>query len=132
MKELTWAFLKIFFRNPRAIFFIVFLPAGIFSVLAVLNLEAIVRFSANMPYRDFLLSGMIAMALMQSGIYTTAYSLIEYHKTKVLKRLVVTPLSPKKFLLSQVFSRFVLAVLQVLLLILLGVFIFQTSLLNCP
>lgn len=128
MKKLVLTFLKIFFRNPRAIFFVIFLPVGIFCVLALLNLETIVRFSAGMIYKDFLLSGMIAVALMQSGIYTIAYSLIDYQRTKVLKRLSLTPLSPERFLVGQVISRFIIAAFQVLLLVLLGFFVFRTTL----
>lgn len=127
MRLLIWSFLKIFFRNPRAIFFVIFLPAGIFIILAFLGLEEILRFNLPVSYTNFLLSGIIAMALMQTGVYTIAYTLIDYRRTKIFERLAVTPLSASQFLLAQVLARFVVAILQVAVLLILGAALFHTT-----
>lgn len=128
MKHLTLTFLKIFFRNPRAIFFVIFLPAGIFAILGFLGLEEVIRFEAEVTYAEFLLPGIMAMALMQTGIYTVAYTLIDYRRTQVLKRLSFTPLSPVHFLWAQIISRFVIALLQAAALIVIGIAVFGTKL----
>ncbi|HEY4527609.1 MAG TPA: ABC transporter permease [Candidatus Paceibacterota bacterium] len=127
MIKLTIAFLKIFFRNGRAIFFAIFLPSAIFSILALLNLEGIIRFGDNVSYSDYLLVGMIALAVMQTGIYTASYSLIDLRRTNVLRRLSVTPLSPAQFLGAQVAARFVVACLQGAVLLTLGALVFDVS-----
>ena len=128
MLKLTVAFLKIFFRNGRAIFFAVFLPSAIFAILALLNLEGIIRFGDAVSYSDYLLVGVIALAVMQTGIYTASYSLIDLKRSQVLKRLAVSPLTRGQFLVAQILSRFCVACLQVLVLLLLGTFVFDVSL----
>ncbi len=127
MIRLTIAFLKIFFRNSRAIFFAVFLPGAIFTILALLNLEGIIRFGSGVSYTAYLLVGIMALAVMQTGVYTAAYTLIDLRRSQILKRLSVTPLSAGKFLGAQVCSRFVVACLQVVVLLLLGSFAFGVA-----
>lgn len=124
---LTIAFLKIFFRNWRAMFFVIGLPAGIFLVAAFLGLEQIIRFEGGVSYIDFLLTGVIALALMQTGIYTVAYSLVDWRRTKVLKRLFVTPLTTGRFLWTQSLARFVIALVQTAVLVIIAVAIFETK-----
>lgn len=125
MLILITAILKTFFRNPRAIFFVIFLPAGIFSLSALLGLENIIRADLPVSYTSFLLVGIVAMALMQTGIYTVAYSLIDYRRGQIFKRLSVTPLTAGRFLMAQVIARFFVACLQVIALLLMGIFVFH-------
>jgi ABC-2 type transport system permease protein len=127
MKTLILSFLKIFFRNPRTIFFVIFLPAGIFLTAVLLDLEGVIRFTGGFSYKDFLQSGIIALALMQTGIYTVAYTLIDYRRTRILKRLAVTPLSAGRLLAAQIISRFLIACLQVSALLILGKVFFGTT-----
>ena len=127
MTALTTVFLKIFFRNRRAMFFVIFLPAALFLILALLRFEQVFRLNVGQNYTDFLLPGIVAFAVMQMGIYTVAYSLIDFHKQMVLKRLAVTPLTSGQFLLSQSLARFIIALIQTSLLLLLALTIFQTG-----
>lgn len=127
MIKLTLAFLKIFFRNWRAMFFVIGLPAGIFLVAAFLGIEQIIRFEGNVSYIDFLLTGMIALALMQSGVYTAAYSLVDWRRTKVLKRLFVAPLTTGMFLFTQSLTRFIIALVQTAVLVIISVLLFETK-----
>lgn len=130
MSALIKVFLKIFFRNWRAWFFVIFLPAGLFALAALLNLESIIRTDLAVPYRDFLLIGIVSMALMQTGLYTVGYLFIDYKRTQVLKRLYITPLQSRDFVFAQIFSRFFIALIQVLIIILFGVFVFDVHLQN--
>lgn len=124
MKLLLWSFLKIFFRNPRAWFFVIFLPALIFLAGAVLGLESIIQASSMLVYNDYLLVGIIAMAIMQTGVYGVTYLMIDWRKSQIFKRLLLTPLSAFQFLSSFFISRFAIACLQVAALLVLGVVIF--------
>lgn len=112
MTHLTLAFLKIFYRNRRALFFVILLPAAIYIALSFLNLEQIIQINYPVSYRAFLLPGIIAFALMQVGIYTAPYALIDYRTAGVLKRLSITPLSGVKFLASHILARYILALIQ--------------------
>lgn len=127
MNQLVTAFLKIFFRNRRAMFFVIFLPAGLFAILSLLGVERIIQFDLQIPYNDFLLSGIIALALMQAGIYTAAYATVDYQRTQVLKRLSLTPLTAGKFLYAQTLARFIVAILQTAVLLLLGALFFGSA-----
>lgn len=128
MRLLTIAFLKNFFRNKKAMFFVLLLPAVLYIVVAFLGFEDIIRFHQDAPYTDFLLAGMIALALMQPGIYTLAYTLVDWRRTGVLRRLFVTPLDPGSFILAEVWARFVIAMVQVVLIIVLGIVLFGVAL----
>lgn len=126
MIQLTKAFLKIFFRNRRAMFFVLLLPAAIFLITSYLGLEDIIRFQeGRIAYQEFLLAGIMAYALMSTGIYTVAYNLVDYHRTHILKRLFITPLSPAHFLLAQIVARFVIGLIQTGLLVVLGLALFN-------
>lgn len=127
MKQLTLAFLKIFFRNRQAMFFVFFLPVGLFLAASFLGLQGIVKFQKPISYHNFLLTGIIAFALAQTGIYTVAYNMIDYHKSQILKRLAVTPLTAGKFLAAQTLARFIIALVQIGILILVGAGVFHTA-----
>ena len=127
MMVLVTVFLKIFFRNRRAMFFVIILPAALFLILAFLRFEQVFRLNIGQDYTDFLLPGIVAFAVMQMGIYTAAYSLIDFHKQMVLKRLAVTPLTSGRFLLSQSLARFIIALIQTGLLLVLALTIFRAS-----
>lgn len=127
MRELTLVFLKIFIRNKRAIFFVIFLPLGIFFLMAFLRLENVIQFDLGVSYPDFLLPGIMAYAIMQAGIYTAAYSVIDYKKLGVLKRLAVTPLSSPRFLAAHSAARFMVSLMQAGLLLAVGLMFFGAN-----
>lgn len=127
MKQLTIAFLKIFFRNRQAMFFVFFLPLGLFLAASFLGIEGIVKFQKPISYHDFLLTGIVVFALAQTGIYTAAYNFIDYHRSQILKRLAVTPLQAGKFLGAQILARFIIALVQIGILILVGAAVFHTA-----
>lgn len=124
MTQLVLTFLKMFFRNKRAIFFVLGLPAGILLVLAFMHLEQVIQFDPSLVYTDFLLPGIMAYAIMQMGIYTVAYSMIDFRRQMVLKRLSVTPLSSLHFLLAHSLARFIMAIIQIAVLLGIGLLVF--------
>lgn len=128
MATLVIAFVKIFYRNPRGLFFTILMPAGIFLVTGFFGSQGVIDFRSDIPYGDFLLPGMIAYALMQAGVYSTAYSLIDYKRSRVLQRISVTPLRAEQFLFAQSLARFIIAILQSVVLIVLAILLFDTKL----
>lgn len=130
MGELIKAFLKIFFRNPGAWFFVIFLPSGLFAIAAALSLESIIRTDLPISYEDFLLVGIMSMALMQTGLYTVGYIFIDYRKSQIFRQMSITPLSGGKFIFAHIVSRFLIACLQVAVLLGIGSVAFGVRLEN--
>src|SRR3989344_8387553 len=127
MRLLILSFLKIFFRNWRAMFFVILLPAAIFLIAAFLGLERIIKLEMTAEYDAFLLSGVIAFAMMNTGVYTLAYTIIDYRRGQILKRFAVTPLSARQFIIAQTISRFIIALIQTAVLLVLGFWLFHLS-----
>lgn len=130
MAKLVITFLKIFFRNPRAWFFVVFLPSGLFAIAAFLSLEDVIKADVGTSYNNFLLIGIMAMALMQTGLYTVGYIFIDYRRLLIFRQLSITPLSASRFITAQILARFVIACLQVLILLAIGIVFFGTNIQN--
>ena len=73
----------------------------------------------SQSYLDFLIPGLLAFTLMQISISGSGFNLVEYRRKGILKRLFVTPLQPRDFILGLVLARLLLCVIQ--LSVLLGV-----------
>jgi ABC-2 type transport system permease protein len=65
---------------------------------------------------DYLVPGILAMALMQLGLFS-AIPLMTQRENKVLRRLAATPLPRRTFVSAQVSQRLVIAVLQAIVLL---------------
>lgn len=76
----------------------------------------------TMRYIDFLLPGILAMTLMQISIAGSGFNLVEYRRKGILKRLFVTPLNPRDFIVSVVLARLLLCLVQISVLIAIAVF----------
>ncbi len=73
-------------------------------------------------YIDFLLPGLLAFTLMQISISGSGFNLVEYRRKGILKRLFVTPVQPRDFIIGLGLARLLLCVVQ--LSILLGIAVF--------
>lgn len=83
--------------------------------------------SDKLEYTDFLLTGMIALSIAQAGLFGMA-GMVEMRRNGLLKRLMLTPISMKLLGVSNMLVRFILGVVQVVLLTLIGVLFFKASL----
>jgi len=63
-------------------------------------------------YIDFLIPGLIAMNLMMSTMWGISYSLIEKRSKKLLRRMVATPMRKSSFMISQLFARLTLNIIE--------------------
>jgi ABC-2 type transport system permease protein len=66
---------------------------------------------------DFLMPGILAMSLMQLGLFATATPLVSLREEGVLRRLGATPLPRWQLLMGQVFMRLTIAIVQAALII---------------
>lgn len=76
---------------------------------------------------DWLLPGILAMALMQLGLFGTAPALVQLREQQVLRRIGATPLPRITLLGSQVLHRLTIAVAQTLLILIVGMLMFKVT-----
>lgn len=81
--------------------------------------------SRNLSYIDFLLPGIIAMSIMQGGIFGVAFSFVILKKRGILRRLLATPMRTNDFILAQVSTRLLLLLAQILVMVGAGVLFFH-------
>src|SRR6266404_7789374 len=102
-QQLFLANLKIFYRNKQGVFWTLLMPAAVYIALSVLPVGKAIIPSGN--YSNYVLPGIIAMTIMQTGIYGLAYWMVDLRTRGVIKRFLVTPLKQWQMVLSVVASR---------------------------
>ncbi|MGD0153676.1 MAG: ABC transporter permease [Thermacetogeniaceae bacterium] len=78
---------------------------------------------------DYLLPGILAMALMQLGLFS-ALRLVSLRERKILKRLGATPLPRGLLIASEVTVRLLLAMMQALLIVIIGRLVFGVTIVS--
>lgn len=79
---------------------------------------------------DYALPGLIAFSLLALATFGIAFPFITMRETLVLKRIFATTVRPLTFIASQGIARSVVAMLQVVVLLGIGVYVFDFSLTN--
>jgi ABC-2 type transport system permease protein len=79
----------------------------------------------NLSYIDFLIPGILAMSLMQLGLFGTAPPLVSLRQDGVLRRLGATPIPRWTLMASQVLLRLTIGLVQTGIIIGLGVAAFN-------
>lgn len=77
-------------------------------------------------YIDFLLPGIVGMALMQMAVFSVAFVFADYKEKGILKRLLATPMQPHQFVTAQVVTRLLVALAQSAILVAVGVWLLHT------
>ena len=83
--------------------------------------------SRKLTYMDFLLPGILAMSIMQMGVFSVAFVFVDLKKRGVLRRLKVTPIRPNDFIFAHVVTRLIVLVLQTAMLITAGILFFHLN-----
>jgi ABC-type multidrug transport system permease subunit len=78
-------------------------------------------------YIDFLLPGLIGMNLMGTGMWAIGFSIVTARQRKLLKRLVATPMRKSDYLLSQMLSRLIFLVAEVVAIVGFGWVVFDVA-----
>lgn len=97
---------------------------GITPVLTVQTQETT---SEDFRYIDYLLPGVLAMSLMQLGLFGTAEPLVSLREKQVLRRMGATPLNKTTLLASQVVFRLTTAFVQTALIVAVGMLMFDVQ-----
>lgn len=78
-------------------------------------------------YIDFLIPGLIALSLMTTSLFGTGMVIVVSRREKLLQRLLVTPMKKIDYFLSHIFSRYMIVVLEVGVVLTVGFFLFGFS-----
>lgn len=116
---------KLLYRNRTGLFFTLVMPVILYVALSILPIGKFVGSDVN--YSEYVLPGIIAMTIMQGGIYGLAYWFIDLKTRNVIKRFLVTPLKQGELVASVLLSRVVVALLQVIFLTVVGWLFFGTA-----
>ncbi len=98
---------------------------AISKVKPLIAVKAVAVKTRNQTYIDFLIPGIVAMSIMQLGIFSVAFGFVSYKSSGVLRRLKATPMHPLYFLGGESVARLLIGVLQVIILIGLGLAVFH-------
>lgn len=92
-----------------------------------LDFEAISSGKEDIEYQDFILTGMIALSIAQGGMFGMV-DLVEMRRKGLIKRLRMTPANMGLFGFSDMIMRVIYAIIQLILLTLIGVIFFGANL----
>src|SRR5688572_14795327 len=79
-------------------------------------------------YIDFVIPGLLGLGLMGNGVWAIGFTIVDARRKRLLKRFMATPMSRVEYLGSFLISRFVLLVLEVLLLVGFAALVFDVPL----
>jgi ABC-2 type transport system permease protein len=79
--------------------------------------EVIPITGADISFMDFFLPGILAMAIMNSGVIGLSTTFVSYREQGILRRIKVTPFRLSSFIGSRVASQLIVAVPQALILV---------------
>ena len=119
--------MRLVYRNRTGLFFTLVMPTLIFVALSVLPIGSTFGGRSGASYSQYVLPGIIAMTIMQGGIYGLAYWMIDLKARGVIKRFLVTPLKQSELIISVLASRILIAVGQAIFLTLVGVIFFHVT-----
>jgi ABC-2 type transport system permease protein len=89
----------------------------------------VVEKSVSRKYRyiEFLMPGIVAMAVMQMSIFSVAFVFAQYREKGVLKRVLATPVKPYQFVTANIVTRLFMSVAQSAILIVVGLLLFHVQ-----
>lgn len=87
---------------------------------------------ADISFMDFFLPGILAMAIMNSGVIGLSTAFVTYRERGILRRIRVTPFSLTGFIGARVLSQLIVAVPQSLILIAIAKLFFELHIRGNP
>lgn len=95
-------------------------------------IEAIAVTGQDISFMDFFLPGILAMAIMNSGIIGLSTAFVTYRERGILRRIKVTPFRLSSFVGSRIVSQLIVAVPQALILTFIAWLFFDLTLRGNP
>jgi len=120
----VWLETKLFLRRKDDLFWTLAFPV-FFIVLFGLIYQDMVWEDLGLRAIEYMLPGIIVMALMTSGIMATATGFVEERERGIYRRLSLTPLKRHTILGGQLIQRYMVILAQTLLLLVVGTLAFH-------
>lgn len=79
----------------------------------------------NLGYFDFVLPGILAMTIMQLGIFSVSFSFVAWKLNGALRRIQATPIHPLQFVLAQAVVRLIVVIMTATVLVGFGAWFFD-------
>jgi ABC-2 type transport system permease protein len=95
---------------------------------AAVRFEARSVDSSSLTYVDFLVPGVVALAIMNTAVIGLATIMVDWRQRGILRRLKLTPIPLGEFFAARVTASLVLALMQVAVLLVFGRLVFGVSL----
>lgn len=77
--------------------------------------------SSGLEYIDFLVPGILAMTIMNSGMLGLASAFVSYRERGILRRIRATPFPLSSFVAARIVSQLLIAVVQAVILVAVGI-----------
>lgn len=81
--------------------------------------------SRNLTYVDFLVPGIIALSIMQTGLFGVVFTFVQWKQRGILRRLMATPMRVRDFFFAQLITRLLTVALQIVVLLMFGLLVFH-------
>ncbi len=117
---------KLFLRNMDDLFWTMIFPL-FFMFLYGFIYKDIVWQDYGMKAIDYIMPGIIIMALMVTGIMASATGFIEDRQKGIYRRLSVTPLKKHIIILSQIINHYMIMLIQTFIIMIIGILLFNVS-----
>lgn len=115
---------KLLFRDKEALFWTLAFPVFFMLLFGSIWKDDM---WGNLPAINYLLPGIIVMALMTTCIVATAVGFVEEREKGIYRRLSLTPLKRHTLIGGQIANRYMVVLLQAAILIAIGVLFFDAS-----
>ena len=77
--------------------------------------------SSGLSYIDFLVPGILAMTIMNSGMLGLSSAFVSYRERGILRRIKATPFPLSSFIAAQIVTQLLIAVVQAIVLVAVGI-----------
>jgi ABC-2 type transport system permease protein len=91
-----------------------------------LDVRTRILYNPDMIQMWFVIPGMVAMILQTQSIAMTAQAVVREREVGTIEQLLVTPIRPLELLLGKIAPNVIIALINMLMVIVLGVFVFGT------
>lgn len=131
LTQLTWTEFKLNLRDPLMVFWSIAFPTLWLVLMAVIFEEPIPGFDYHgLNHASFLLPASIGLVVLSASFIGVPLTLTTYRETAVLKRLRVTPVKVITLATSFAISQFVFIMMGVLILLVIGMLLFNAQILG--
>lgn len=130
--KMTWVEMKLFLREPAAVFFTLAFPLMILLLFASIFGNEPVPGMPGVRSVDLQAPGYTTFVIGTVALIGIPVTLAEYRKQGILRRLRATPLHPSTILLSQVIVNLLMTILGILLLLVTARLVYDMRLPEAP